>query len=59
MYEQPVFAELLLAWLLGLLFTWVVIEPSEVLALVLLPALTQGERVMYCREKCKELGIYG
>ena len=59
MFSPPAFTELLLAWLAGLGFTWIVIEPGEVGMLVLFPQLAENERLMACREKCKELGIYG
>ena len=59
MYDEPAFAEILLAWLAGLAFTWLVIEPSEVAGLILFPRLFDNERVAYCRNKCKEIGIYG
>lgn len=59
LYDEPAFAEMLIAWLLGLGFTWLVVEPSEVLGLVLFPNLANNDRVAYCRNKCKELGIYG
>ena len=58
-FSQPQFATLLLAWLAGLIFTWGVIEPSEVLGLVLFPRLANNDHIMKCREKCKETGIYG
>ena len=58
-YEEPAFNEMLIAWLLGLGFTWLVVEPGEVAGLVLCPALFNNDRIAYCRNKCKELGIYG
>lgn len=59
MFEAPAFTELLIAWLLSLAFTWIVVEPGEVLGLVLFPSLASNERLMACREKLKELGIWG
>ena len=59
MFDEPAFAELLLAWLAGLGFTWLVIEPGEVAGLVCFPKLFNNDRVANCRNKCKELGIYG
>ena len=55
----PTFDMLLLAWVAGLIFTWTVIEPSEVLGMVLLPMASESDRVQRCRNKLKELGIYG
>ena len=57
LFAAPAFTELLLAWLAALLFTWLVIEPSEVLALVLLPSITKSKRLMACRATCKDLGF--
>ena len=57
LFAAPAFTELLLAWLAALLFTWLVVEPSEVLALVLLPGLTNSKRMAKCRATCKDLGF--
>ena len=55
----PTFDLILIAWVMGLVFTWAVIEPSEVLGIVLFPSLAENECVMKIREKCKDYGIYG
>ena len=47
------------AWIACLIFTWAIIEPGEVLALILFPQLANNDRIMACREKLKDLGIYG
>ena len=44
MFEDTAFSELLIAWLVALIFTWLVIEPGEVLGLVLFPKLMNGKR---------------
>jgi hypothetical protein len=54
-----VFNVITLAWLAGLVVVWLVIEPAEVLGIVLLPQLSENGPIMWCRNKCKELGIYG
>jgi hypothetical protein len=58
LFSAPAFTELLVAWLLALGFTWAVVEPSEVLGIVLLPALSKNARVMACRAWCKDLGFF-
>ena len=57
-FQAPAFTELLLAWLAGLIFTWAVIEPSEVLGLVLFPSLANSGPLAACRDKCKAAGFY-
>ena len=57
MFSAPAFTELLMAWVAGLIFSWAVIEPSEVGIMILLPCIANNPRIMYCREKCKELGF--
>lgn len=58
LFQAPAFTELLLAWVLALGFTWAVIEPSEVLGLVLFPTLANNKRLQQCRAKCKDLGFF-
>ena len=58
-FEEPAFKLLLMAWVAGLLFTWIIIEPSEVLGIVLFQDQLEGGCIMKLREKCKEMGIYG
>ena len=36
----------------------VVNAAAEVLGLVVMPGVMVGDRVLWCREKCKDLGIY-
>ena len=58
-FSEIGFNLLVIAWLAGLVFTWLVVEPAEVAAMVLLPKLFAGERIQACRAKLKDLGIYG
>ena len=58
LFEAPAFNELLLAWVAALVFTWLVIEPAEVLGLVLLPSVQKNGMLMSCRQQCKDLGFY-
>ena len=44
--------------LLALGFTWAVVEPAEVLGIVLLPALSNNAHVMACQAWCKDLGLW-
>ena len=55
MFGAPEFSELLIAWLAGLSFTWLVVEPAEVCGLVLCPKLLNNDYVERCRTKAKDL----
>ena len=57
-FSAPAFTELLLAWTAALIFTWAVVEPSEVLGIVLFPFLSNNQVVMSCRGTCKDLGFF-
>ena len=59
LYGAPEFREMLIAWLAGLIFTWAVIEPGEVIGIVVFPRLFNSRAIAKCREKCKDAGIYG
>ena len=59
LFEPPALRELLFAWLAALVFTWLVVEPGEIVGMVLFPRLFNNRRIAACRAKCKELGIYG
>ena len=52
-------AELLVAWLLGLGFTWLVVEPGQVLGLVLFPIFLNNDHVADCTNRLKDLGLLG
>ena len=56
---ESAFNTLRLAWIAGLVFTWMVIEPSEVLGILALPYFSNMECVQKVRNKCKDYGIYG
>ena len=56
---ESTFNTLRLAWIAGLVFTWMVIEPSEVLGILALPYFSNMECVQKVRNKCKDYGIYG
>jgi hypothetical protein len=59
LFQESAFRQLLMAWLVGLAFTWLVVEPAEAFGICVLPGCMQSDRLMWCREKCKDLGIYG
>ena len=48
-----------IVWIAGLVFVWVVIEPSEVLGQLLFPSLANNECVQKWRQRLKDYGIYG
>ena len=47
----------LLAWLAALVQTFLLVEPSEVLALVLIPSIADNACVVKCRTQLKDLGF--
>jgi len=51
------FTQVLLAWGLALFQTFIIVEPSEVLALVLMPSIADNPCVVRCRTQCKDLGF--
>ena len=57
LFDAPGFTELCIAWVAGLVFTWGVIEPSEIAGKVLLPSLAENEKLMACKDACGELGF--
>ena len=48
---------ILLAWVAGLFQTFVIVEPSEVLALVLIPSVADNKYVAKCKGNLKEYGF--
>jgi len=51
------FVVVLVAWAAALFQTWVIVEPSNVLALVLLPNLMEHPAVAKCMHFCQEYGF--
>ena len=47
----PVLEDIVIAWVVGLAFVWLVIEPSEVAGIILLPQISQNERNRYPQER--------
>ena len=50
------FQQVMYAWFAALIQTWLIVEPTEVLALVFAPNLANNKYVVGCRTKLKDLG---
>ena len=51
------FEVVLIAWGAALFQTWIVVEPSEVLALTLVPNIAEHPLIAKCKYHLKELGF--
>ena len=59
-FGAPEFSGLLKAWLAALIFTWFILEPSEIMSGVCFSNMSQYRccrPLVRCRAKCKELGL--
>ena len=57
LHKPDVFMVVLAAWGAALVQTFLIVEPAEVLGMVLLPGLANHPLVAQCRAQCKELGF--
>lgn len=52
------FGQVMIAWGAALIFTYLVVEPAEILGIVFLPFIAENEYVVYCQDKAKYYGLY-
>ena len=56
-HGPPTMDSILLAWVAGLFQTFIIVEPSEVLALVLIPSIAENACIAKCKANAKEYGF--
>ena len=56
-FGETTMNSILLAWVAALVQTFLLVEPSEVLALVLIPSIADNACVVKCRTQLKDLGF--
>ena len=57
MFGPAEFQVILYAWAAALFQTFIIVEPSEVLALVLMPSIADNPCIVKCRTQLKDLGF--
>jgi len=56
-FGPVMFTSILYAWGLALFNTWIIVEPSEVLALILVPGIAKNKYVVRIKTKLKNWGF--
>ena len=56
-HGAPTMDSILLAWVAGLFQTFIIVEPSEVLAIVLIPSISENHYIAKCKANLKEYGF--
>ena len=56
-HGAPTMDSILLAWVAGLFQTFIIVEPSEVLAIVLIPSISENHYIAKCKANLKEYGL--
>ena len=58
LYGPATWADVLLAWALGLVQAWLIVEPITIAGITFMPFIFENERIVYIKTKLEDMGFW-